>query len=75
MTARVLLLVPASLVILAALPAPAAADGLPAVGVDAKPLSTFGGKLEYVTARAPIAPSRTSASGSQPSCRSWSLTA
>jgi hypothetical protein len=52
MTARALLLVPASLAILAALPAPAAADGLPAVGVDAKPLSTFGGKLEYVTARA-----------------------
>ena len=52
MTARALLLVPASLAILAALPAPAAADGLPAVGVDAAPLSTFGGKLEYVTARA-----------------------
>jgi hypothetical protein len=52
MTARALLLVPASLAILAALPVPAAADGLPAVGVDAKPLSTFGGKLEYVTARA-----------------------
>jgi hypothetical protein len=52
MTARALLLVPASLAILVALPAPAAADGLPARGVDAKPLSTFGGKLEYVTARA-----------------------
>ncbi len=52
MTARALLLVSASLAILAALPAPAAADGLPAVGVDAKPLSIFGGKLEYVTARA-----------------------
>ena len=36
----------------AVLPAPAAADGLPAVGVGARPLSTFGGKLEYVTARA-----------------------
>jgi hypothetical protein len=52
MTARELLLVPASLVILAALPAPAAADGLPAVGVDAAPLSTHGGDVEYVTARA-----------------------
>jgi hypothetical protein len=39
-------------VILAALPAPAAADGLPAVGVDAAPLSTHGGDVEYVTARA-----------------------
>jgi DNA-binding CsgD family transcriptional regulator len=52
MTARALLLVPAFLAILAVLPAPAAADGIPAVGVDAKPLSTLGGKLEYVTARA-----------------------
>lgn len=53
MTARALLLVPASLAILAALPVPAAAaDGLPAVGVDAAPLSVHGGELEYVTARA-----------------------
>jgi hypothetical protein len=52
MTARALLLVPAALAILAALPARAAADGLPAVGVDAAPLSTPGGDVEYVTARA-----------------------
>ena len=52
MTPRVLLLALAFLAILAALPAPAAADGLPAVGVDAKPLSVSGGHVEYVTARA-----------------------
>ena len=52
MTARALLLVPASVAILAALPAPVAADGLPAVGVDANPLSVPGGDVEYVTARA-----------------------
>lgn len=52
MNARALLLVPASLAILAALPAPAAAGGFPAVGVDAAPLSAPGGKVEYVTRRA-----------------------
>lgn len=52
MSARALFLVPASLAILAALPAPAAADGLPAVGVDAAPLSAPGGKVAYVTRRA-----------------------
>jgi len=52
MTARALLLAPVSLAILAGLPAPAAADGLPAVGVDAAPLSAPGGEVEYVTARA-----------------------
>jgi hypothetical protein len=52
MTARALVLVPTSLAILATLPAPAAADGLPAVGVDAAPLSAPGAKVEYVTARA-----------------------
>jgi hypothetical protein len=39
--------------LLALLPASsAAADGLPAVGIDARPLSTAGGKLEYATERA-----------------------
>jgi hypothetical protein len=33
-------------------PASAAADGLPAVGIDARPLSVPGGKLEYTTERA-----------------------
>jgi hypothetical protein len=40
-------------VVLLALPAAsAAADGLPAVGIDATPLSAPGGKLEYTTERA-----------------------
>jgi hypothetical protein len=38
--------------ILALLPGSAAADGLPAVGVDARPLSAPGGELEYTTERA-----------------------
>ena len=36
----------------ALLPASAAADGLPAVGIDARPLSTPGGGVEYTTKRA-----------------------
>jgi hypothetical protein len=52
MTARVLLLVSASLAIVAALPAPAAADGLPGTGVVPAPVSAPGGDLEYVTGRA-----------------------
>jgi hypothetical protein len=42
----------AALALLALAPASAAADGLPAVGIDAKPLSTPGGELEYTTERA-----------------------
>jgi hypothetical protein len=38
--------------ILMLLPASAAADGLPAVGIDARPLSVPGGQLEYTTERA-----------------------
>ena len=49
MTARTLLLVPASLAILAALPAPAAGDGLPGTGVLASPVSAPGGDVAYVT--------------------------
>jgi hypothetical protein len=52
MTARALLLVSASLAILAALPAPAAADGLPGTGVVASPVSAPGGDVEYVAERA-----------------------
>ncbi|HEX6583783.1 MAG TPA: hypothetical protein VF056_09270 [Thermoleophilaceae bacterium] len=52
MTARALLLVPASLAILAALPAPAAADGLPGTGVVPSPVSAPGGDVEYVAKRA-----------------------
>jgi hypothetical protein len=42
----------AALALMALLPASAAADGLPAVGIDARPLSTPGGKVEYTTKRA-----------------------
>ena len=42
----------AALAVLLLLPARAAADGLPAVGIDARPLSTPGGELEYTTERA-----------------------
>jgi hypothetical protein len=42
----------AALVLLAALPATALADGLPAVGIDANPLSAPGGELSYTTERA-----------------------
>jgi hypothetical protein len=52
MTARALLLVPASLAIVAALPAPAAADGLPGTGVVPSPVSAPGGEVEYVAKRA-----------------------
>jgi hypothetical protein len=38
--------------LLALLPASSAADGLPAVGIDARPLSTPGGNVEYTTKRA-----------------------
>jgi hypothetical protein len=41
----------AAVTILALLPATAAADGLPAVGIDASPLSAPGGQLEYTTER------------------------
>src|SRR5688500_20333304 len=41
----------AAVAILALLPATAAADGLPAVGIDASPLSAPGGRLEYTTER------------------------
>jgi hypothetical protein len=47
-----LLVVLVSVALLVLLPAPAAADGLPAVGIDARPLSTPGGELEYTTERA-----------------------
>lgn len=52
MSARALLLVPASIALLAELPAPAAADGLPTVGVDAAPVSAPGGDVAYRTKRA-----------------------
>jgi hypothetical protein len=52
MTVRALLLAPVSLAILAALPAPAAADGLPGTGVVASPVSAPAGKVEYVAERA-----------------------
>ena len=42
----------AALALLALLPASAAADGLPAVGIDARPLSPPGGNVEYTTKRA-----------------------
>jgi hypothetical protein len=42
----------AALALLGVLPATAAADGLPAVGIDASPLSAPGGELEYTTERA-----------------------
>jgi hypothetical protein len=42
----------AALAVLALLPATAAADGLPAVGIDARPLSAPAGELEYTTERA-----------------------
>jgi hypothetical protein len=38
--------------LVALLPAPAAADGLPAVGVDANPVSNPGGQVEYQTEKA-----------------------
>jgi hypothetical protein len=47
-----LLVVLVSVALLALPPAAAAADGLPAVGIDARPLSTPGGELEYTTERA-----------------------
>jgi hypothetical protein len=49
MTARALLATAAAALGCALLPAAAAADGLPAVGVDAKPLSVPGGDVEYMT--------------------------
>jgi hypothetical protein len=52
MTARALLLAPISVAILAALPAPAAADGLPGTGVVPSPVSAPAGKVEYVARRA-----------------------
>jgi hypothetical protein len=48
MTARAPVLIPVALAILAALPAAAAADGLPGTGVVAKPLSVPGADVEYV---------------------------
>jgi hypothetical protein len=42
----------AALALVAVLPATALADGLPAVGIDARPLSAPGGELEYTTERA-----------------------
>jgi len=42
----------AALALMALLPASAAADGLPAVGIDARPLSAPGGDVEYTTGRA-----------------------
>jgi hypothetical protein len=42
----------AALALLAALPATALADGLPAVGIDAGPVSAPGGELSYTTERA-----------------------
>jgi hypothetical protein len=46
------LIVLAALALLALLPTTAAADGLPAVGIDASPLSAPRGELEYTTERA-----------------------
>ena len=42
----------AVLALIALVPSSAAADGLPAVGIDARPLSTPGGNVEYTTERA-----------------------
>jgi hypothetical protein len=42
----------AALAVLALFPATAAADGLPAVGIDARPLSAPGGQVDYTTGRA-----------------------
>jgi hypothetical protein len=44
-----LLLVFVAVVLFALIPAPAAADGLPAVGIDARPLSAPGGDVAYTT--------------------------
>jgi hypothetical protein len=44
-----ILLALAAIALLALVPASAAADGLPAVGIDARPLSAPGGDVEYLT--------------------------
>jgi hypothetical protein len=49
MTARPPLTISAAIAILTVLPAAAAADGLPAVGIDARPLSAPRGDVEYLT--------------------------
>jgi hypothetical protein len=49
MSPRTLLAAPVAVVLLALLPASAAADGLPAVGIDARPLSLPGGHVAYMT--------------------------
>jgi hypothetical protein len=49
MTPRALLAPVAASVALALIPSAASADGLPAVGIDATPLSAPGGNTEYVT--------------------------
>jgi MYXO-CTERM domain-containing protein len=49
MTARALLTTSVALAVVGALPASAAADGLPAVGIDARPLSAPRGDVEYLT--------------------------
>jgi hypothetical protein len=46
------LIAAAAVALLLLLPGSAAADGLPAVGIDARPLSAPGGRLEYTTDRA-----------------------
>jgi hypothetical protein len=46
------LIAAAAVALLVLLPASAAADGLPAVGIDPRPLSAPGGRLEYTTERA-----------------------
>jgi hypothetical protein len=47
MTARALLSLPAAIAILAALPAPSSADGLPGEAVNANPVHAPGGEVEY----------------------------
>jgi hypothetical protein len=49
MSPRTLLAGPVAVLIVALLPASAAADGLPAVGIDARPLSLPGGHVAYMT--------------------------
>jgi hypothetical protein len=49
MSPRTLLAGPVAVLVLALLPASAAADGLPAVGIDARPLSLPGGHVAYMT--------------------------
>jgi hypothetical protein len=52
MTARTFFTLPAAIAILAGLPAPGSADGLPGEGVNANPVRAPGGEVEYRAANA-----------------------